>query len=325
MSNQFKVVMLPTETEAYPYPNLLLTKKGKLYQALAGGQYRRDVMNGVKPQHLYIVDIKATIRVGDWLLYKNKYAYQVKEIDACGYICSDNCKPLFHEAYKIIASTDKSLGLPEIPHAFIEAYVENQNIEITNVIKYSQNDMHIVLKPATREQFVYPNAYNQIPFTEQEQEDFKQVIECSKELQKQQMIEFISLEKQQELLDKWNSYSIDIQSAICSKILNRSSSDCYVDMNDLLYLDSIGIREQTEILVAKVKIVSLLTNNYFGECDYATIHEAHVTNIDYNVPTNTYTITLCRPGLLIGKGGEGYDRLCEELNAKIEIIEHKWY
>lgn len=79
------------------------------------------------------------INEGDWCIYKDKYIVQIKETDPSGYICSDNCKPLFHEVKKIVASTDESLEivskginpvyekLPRPSNEFLKAYCEAYN------------------------------------------------------------------------------------------------------------------------------------------------------------------------------------------------------
>ena len=48
-----------------------------------------------------------------------------------------------------------------------------------------------------------------------------------------------------------------------------------------------------------------------------------ICKLDYNVNTNKLTISLRRPGLLIGKGGRTIDKLKEWLECEIAIIEIK--
>lgn len=100
-------------------------------------------------QHLYFLS-DDKIEEGNWCIYKDKYIVQIKEKDPSGYICSDNCKPLFHEVKKIIATTDTSLqkevkgvhmsrmfSLPQPSQQFIEKYVESYNAgsPITEVLE----------------------------------------------------------------------------------------------------------------------------------------------------------------------------------------------
>lgn len=56
-----------------------------------------------------------------------------------------------------------------------------------------------------------------------------------------------------------------------------------------------------------------------------TLAEMHVTDVKYDIPTNTYTITLCKPGILIGKSGKTIKAFENLLNATIVVVEKKFY
>lgn len=70
----------------------------------------------IKSQHLYIASSEK-IKEGDWCLWRIQHEWRLTQAT------TDN--PLFH--YKIIASTDKSLGVSEIPQDFIDTYIKYYN------------------------------------------------------------------------------------------------------------------------------------------------------------------------------------------------------
>jgi hypothetical protein len=86
---------------------------------------------------IYIISDEE-ITNGDWVLYKNKYVNRVKEKDSCGYICSEACKPLFHEVKKIILTNDPDLikdGVQEIDDKFLEWFTNNPGCKFVEIQK----------------------------------------------------------------------------------------------------------------------------------------------------------------------------------------------
>ena len=69
-------------------------------------------------QHLYITNPNEEIKEGDW--FYDKYANQVFQVNEHHVIAKWWCK--------IIATTDESLGLPQIPIDFIKQYCELNGI-----------------------------------------------------------------------------------------------------------------------------------------------------------------------------------------------------
>ena len=118
MENRFKLVMLPTNEASNLY-----TEKGVLRNSFFT-KVRNWIVDGSN-QHLYIVDTKATLEVGDW--YYNKRLNVLKQ-----YLVGTT-NPNKDVCYKIIVSTNSSLGLPTIPNHFLKAYCLDQNTIIKNV------------------------------------------------------------------------------------------------------------------------------------------------------------------------------------------------
>ena len=93
-------------------------------------------------QHLYIVS-NEEIKKGDWyvIVQDSKKGYQVAtkpaSIEEVSLQNKFNCK-------KIVASTDKSLSLPQPSQAFIEKYIEeyNKGNVITNVLVEYEFNQH---------------------------------------------------------------------------------------------------------------------------------------------------------------------------------------
>ena len=116
-----KVHMLPTEDiENYP---LYIHDKGYLIE----GKYRVGEPSGTQ-KHLYFTTDEE-IKEGDWCidLISVQLGGQPRLVRASREFARDT--PAGEDAFKIVASTDKSLGLPQPSQAFIEKYVELGGID----------------------------------------------------------------------------------------------------------------------------------------------------------------------------------------------------
>lgn len=111
MWKKHKLVMLPTEKAT----KLYIT--GTLGELICDSKEKVRVAHG---QHLLILSDEE-IKEGDWV-YSNKGTLNIQQVS----------QKTFHDKRnygwkKIIATTDKSLGLPEPPQSFITKYVEEYN------------------------------------------------------------------------------------------------------------------------------------------------------------------------------------------------------
>lgn len=116
-----KVHMLPTEDiENYP---LYIHDKGYLIE----GKYRVGEPSGTQ-KHLYFTTDEKIVE-GDWCidLISVQLGGQPRLVRASREFARDT--PAGEDAFKIVASTDKSLGLPQPSQAFIEKYVELGGID----------------------------------------------------------------------------------------------------------------------------------------------------------------------------------------------------
>jgi hypothetical protein len=127
MKKRFKMVMLPTkkatEGSLYTYDNNTI---GRCINETNVKSVNKQLMY-FQPQHLYIVDTKATIEVGDWFV--NIYDKRPTSIEVMPWKCKDkiHAKNIQGSACnKVIASTDESLNLPTIPEQLIQEYVKQQ-------------------------------------------------------------------------------------------------------------------------------------------------------------------------------------------------------
>lgn len=122
-----KVVMLPTEGKSHI---CFLTAKGKEWNDLRYSNIECPIILDSENQHLYVLsDDVDDIQKYDWVLNpKHNSVYQWIE----------NADKTFDriDARKIMATTDKSLGLPVLDYDFIQNYVEQYRIGnvITSVI-----------------------------------------------------------------------------------------------------------------------------------------------------------------------------------------------
>ena len=61
--------------------------------------------------------------------------------------------------------------------------------------------------------------------------------------------------------------------------------------------------------------------HYFQGCASVNTWQLGLCDLDYNDKSNELTVTLRRPGLLMGEGGKDIDALEKKLDCKIKIIE----
>lgn len=120
-TQRYKIVMLPTQKAT----EISLTSSGLIH--LEGKQVSEFGVN----QHLYIVDTEAEIEYKDNFIVFNtniigtqyrRYKESIITINSLGYD-RKSCQ-------KIIASTD-NLGLQPIPQYIIDAYIADNNIELS--------------------------------------------------------------------------------------------------------------------------------------------------------------------------------------------------
>jgi len=113
-----KVVMFPTKAATH----IKSFKNGMLYGDFKKCWIRMDELF----QHLYFTSDEE-IKENDWVLRGVKTIQQINSLNAYS---NTGCITLgFAQKYckKIIATTDKSLGLPELSYSFIQKYIEEYN------------------------------------------------------------------------------------------------------------------------------------------------------------------------------------------------------
>lgn len=129
-----KVHMLPTETPTPLITCLKYKHDGKLLPKgdvrVLSTTYNSEelVREGYEYQHLYFTTDKKIVE-GDWCidLISVQLGGQPRLVRASREFARDT--PAGEDAFKIVASTDKSLGLPQPSQAFIEKYVELGGID----------------------------------------------------------------------------------------------------------------------------------------------------------------------------------------------------
>ena len=121
--------MLPTNEASS-----LLLAQGKLYYT---GSNTESPKNSSKNQHLYLTSDEE-IKKDDWFYYP--LVGTVRQYLGA----EDNLEISRHKVFKVIATTDKSLTLPQIYESFIKVYVE-ANGDIKEVlVEYIKKTSHFV-------------------------------------------------------------------------------------------------------------------------------------------------------------------------------------
>jgi hypothetical protein len=135
MENQFKVILLPTNEAT----NVAKDSTDTVY--LFDEPYKRKENSAFQNQHLYLMDTKSPIEVGDWIIAnydKSCFSsYKPDEVLKSGFRITSKTRKessLFENDFKIIASTDDSLGLPTFHPETIQRYCDNPQLEIADVI-----------------------------------------------------------------------------------------------------------------------------------------------------------------------------------------------
>jgi len=111
-----EVIMLPTDKITKVLRNTYITKAHKGVNPLTYGTVDNAINRGYEYNHLYVVT-DAVILVGEY--YVNESNYIIKAINK-GYLTDTD----LIGKRKIIASTDKGLGLLSIPFNFLESYCD---------------------------------------------------------------------------------------------------------------------------------------------------------------------------------------------------------
>lgn len=129
-----KVLLLPTNEKAIAKNQFGIVPFGGKNNKDFLGRCNNVEMDNISvergrviPQHLYITSDEE-IKEGDWCYTGKNEVQQVLEIsNKHGHLIFNKETLLFIDCEKIIASTDKSLGLPEPSQGFIEKYVSEYN------------------------------------------------------------------------------------------------------------------------------------------------------------------------------------------------------
>jgi len=113
MSNnkQCKVVMLPTNNN---YKGILIKDDDSNLLGFNKEYGLSSILKSYTPQHIYFTSEDA-IEQGDWYIQPEGLRKSAAKTDTCAFP---------KDSYKVVASTDSSLGLPMIPESFIRDYVE---------------------------------------------------------------------------------------------------------------------------------------------------------------------------------------------------------
>jgi hypothetical protein len=96
---------------------------------------------------------------------------------------------------------------------------------------------------------------------------------------------------------------------------------------------TIDLSNKLRMEIKKANRIKSLFETYFDGCyDVQPQHRGNsstfsmgVCKLDFDIKTNTLTVHLRRPGLLIGKAGETIDNLKKWLECEVSIIEVKYF
>lgn len=136
-----QIVMLPSDDKVNYHqlcldknhrPNRLILMYSEEYS------YAKVQEHNQEPQNLYILS-NDEIKVDDWVLVQCSEIEVTHIRKVTGYyneqFLFDNNNQIYMDyCTKIIATTDKTLGLPQIPKEFIEAYILSYNMGSMNTI-----------------------------------------------------------------------------------------------------------------------------------------------------------------------------------------------
>lgn len=110
------VVMLPTNEKAVEKEDIVLNYPHSMFIATNNMRPNSLIADYYKSQHLYITSDKE-IKEGDWCIQNDNYL--------CKITCNQDRTQ--QGLKKIIATTDKSLGLPTVSDGFIKKFIERYN------------------------------------------------------------------------------------------------------------------------------------------------------------------------------------------------------
>lgn len=128
MLKKCKVVMLPTNQKA-DHKCVILLNKGSLILPLTGAEARRMQVSGHQANHIYILS-KDKIKERDWFVKmrgRNGKPSLYKEKNNAFLNSKWLNSPDVKDCFKVIATTDNSLNLPQPSQAFINKYVDLYN------------------------------------------------------------------------------------------------------------------------------------------------------------------------------------------------------
>lgn len=137
--NRYKIIILPTDevTELVKLDN-----ENRFFQVKTVTDRFFATSRYFEYQLLYIVDTQADVQVGDWVCPSQA---RMTEYPETSYVS----KALFAEKasdryFKVVASTDSSLGLPTPSRSFLETYCANPDLVIVNCTIFDDlKDCHI--------------------------------------------------------------------------------------------------------------------------------------------------------------------------------------
>lgn len=173
--NKIKVQVHLVETDEDNPTRVSMTRmpqKGKLVAHIAGGEFRRYLQMGYKPQHLYFTTDEE-IKEGDWYLSNQapRFCVEVRKGHKYPYGHRNKKGEMIYDFHtwktKIVATTNPELWLadrvvngraiseylhtPKIDTPFIEAYIKayNEGNPIKEVLleiatSYTENELHKV-------------------------------------------------------------------------------------------------------------------------------------------------------------------------------------
>jgi hypothetical protein len=143
MKSRFQIVMLPTDEASYPCV-MSIEKEGKPTLLTVLTEPYTDNAFSHQLNDLYLIDTQAVVGVEDWVTHKSmsvvgKLVYNqtfeernIQVFDEDGFGLHNHC--LKSEVFKIVASTNLSLGLPTFHPETIQRYCENPQLEIVDVV-----------------------------------------------------------------------------------------------------------------------------------------------------------------------------------------------
>lgn len=129
-------VLLADATEDNTNPNLPVQYKRKLHSTAAGGEFRKLVANGGTAQHIYLVS-KEEIKAGCY--YINMELITHASVENTVHRAMVTYTPSRLDVrFRIEASTDPSLDLPDIPKDFVDKFVGLNGNPREVIVKWSE-------------------------------------------------------------------------------------------------------------------------------------------------------------------------------------------